>query len=185
MTSGARLTELLCAFESCRLTSYWDGTWLDDARTQKRWTIGWGSTRHDGALVREHEICTQSQADTWRDADIAATAADVNRDLAPVMAVWDSDPPDYQDKFDALVDFTYNEGRGNFGGSTLRRLVLAGDYAGAAEQFQRWTLADGRRSNGLLRRRLAERALFLSDFRPDGSLRTERADFPDAQWYPA
>ncbi|WP_151742717.1 MULTISPECIES: glycoside hydrolase family protein, partial [unclassified Acinetobacter] len=37
----------------------------------------------------------------------------------------------------------------------------AKDYAGAADQFPRWNKAGGKVLNGLIRRRDAERALFL------------------------
>ena len=60
--------------------------------------------------------------------------------------------------YSALVSFAYNV-RG-WRGSTLLRLVNAGDMAGAAEQFDRWTLSGGRVMRGLVRRRAAERALF-------------------------
>lgn len=183
MNASPRLTQLIDAFESCRLVAYWDGTYLDKARTQKRWSLGWGTTRLSGRLVAEGDTCSQDQADSWRDADIAAHAASVNAELAPIIATWDADPATYQDRFDSLCDFDYNLGDGEFKGSGLRRLVLAG-LPSAADEFVKWTLADGKRSNGLLRRRLAERALFVSDFRPDGSLRTEKADFPNAVWYP-
>jgi lysozyme len=37
-----------------------------------------------------------------------------------------------------------------------------GDYQGAADEFLKWTKAGGKVLNGLVRRREAERALFLS-----------------------
>jgi hypothetical protein len=41
-------------------------------------------------------------------------------------------------------------------------MLNAGDHAGAADQFMRWTTAAGRVMPGLEKRRAAERALFLS-----------------------
>jgi lysozyme len=43
----------------------------------------------------------------------------------------------------------------------LLKLLNAGDYQGAAEQFQRWDHAAGQVVAGLLRRRLAEKQEFL------------------------
>jgi lysozyme len=60
----------------------------------------------------------------------------------------------------ALADFVYNLGATNFRASTLLRLLNAGDYAGAAAQFDKWDMAGGRVLSGLLRRRQAETALF-------------------------
>ena len=66
-----------------------------------------------------------------------------------------------QNQWDALISFTYNLGAANLESSTLRRLLNAGDYAGAAEQFPRWNKAGGRVLPGLVRRRAAEQALFM------------------------
>jgi GH24 family phage-related lysozyme (muramidase) len=67
-----------------------------------------------------------------------------------------------QEQFDALVSFVFNVGVGAFGSSTLLRKLNAGDRRGAADEFLRWSRAGGRVLEGLLRRRRAERALFLS-----------------------
>ena len=65
-----------------------------------------------------------------------------------------------QGQYDALVSFSSNSG--SLCVSTLRKKVLRGDFEGAADQFLRWIYAAGRRLAGLVRRREAERALFLS-----------------------
>ena len=65
-----------------------------------------------------------------------------------------------QNQFDALVSLTYNIGSGAFNNSTLLKLNK-GDYQGAADQFLVWNKADGKVMKGLVRRREAERALFL------------------------
>jgi lysozyme len=72
-----------------------------------------------------------------------------------------------QSQFDALVSFTYNEGAGNFGTSTLLQLLNQGDYTGAADQFPLWHYfrkPDGsyQSSDGLIARRNDERDLFLN-----------------------
>lgn len=62
----------------------------------------------------------------------------------------------------ALSDFVYNLGAGAFLGSTLRKDLLKGDYAAAAGEFAKWDHAGGKVLAGLLRRRLAEEAMFTS-----------------------
>lgn len=67
-----------------------------------------------------------------------------------------------QKQFDALVDFAYNAGAQSLRTSTLLRLLNAGDYVAAAEQFARWVNGGGKRLPGLVRRREAEKQLFLA-----------------------
>lgn len=61
----------------------------------------------------------------------------------------------------ALADFTFNCGAGNLEASTLRRKVNRGDVD-AADEFMKWVFARGVKLPGLVRRRVAERELFLS-----------------------
>ena len=63
-------------------------------------------------------------------------------------------------QFSALVSFSFNVGCGNYGKSTLRRKLNAGDTKGAAAEFGRWVYGGGRPLPGLVRRRAAEKALF-------------------------
>lgn len=62
----------------------------------------------------------------------------------------------------ALGSFTYNVGVGAFNGSTLLRKAKAGDLIGACNELPRWVYAGGRKLNGLVRRRDAERELCLA-----------------------
>lgn len=62
----------------------------------------------------------------------------------------------------AVLSFMYNLGRGAFDGSTLRRRIDEGRYAEAANEFPKWNKAGGVVLPGLVTRRAAERALFLS-----------------------
>ena len=70
--------------------------------------------------------------------------------------------PINQNQFDALVSLAFNIGGPNFAGSTLVKKLNSGDPRGAADQFPRWKFADGKEMRGLVRRRAAERELFLS-----------------------
>jgi len=70
---------------------------------------------------------------------------------------------DNQSHLDALVSFAFNVGLGNLQRSTIRMRYNRADYSGAAESFMDWTKAAGKVLPGLVKRREAERALFLSD----------------------
>jgi lysozyme len=135
---GLGLTE---GFEGCRLVAYKDVAGV--------WTIGYG---HTGADVVEGLVITQAQAVSLLVSDVAAAVACVNH--AVVV-------PITQDEFDALVDFTFNAGRGAFLQSTLLRDLNAGDLQSAAAQFGLWVNAGGKPVSGLVRRREAEKELFL------------------------
>jgi len=134
---GLALTE---QSEGCRLTAYQDQVGV--------WTIGYG---HTGADVVSGLTITQAQADALLVSDVAAAAAFVNQAVTV---------PLQQDEFDALVDFVFNLGRAAFAGSTLLKDLNAGDFAGAAGQFDLWDHAGGQVVAGLLRRRQQETALF-------------------------
>lgn len=136
---GLRLTE---SFEGLRLEAYRDSVGV--------WTIGYG---HTGPDVTQGLEITSDQAETLLAADIAWAEAVVNRAVKVSIT---------QGQFDAMVDFVFNMGGANFVRSTLLRLLNAGDYFGAAEQFMRWNKAGGKVLEGLTRRRAAERALFLT-----------------------
>ena len=66
-----------------------------------------------------------------------------------------------QGQFDALVSFIYNVGEHTFKYSTLCRVLNWCKYARAADEFGRWVYAGGRKLPGLIRRREAEKRLFL------------------------
>lgn len=129
--------------EGCRLTAY-----PDPATGGAPWTIGWGRTTN----VKKGDTCTQAQADAWLVEEYDKFEADV-RKLVKV--------PLTANQLGALTCFTYNVGPGNFGGSTLLKMLNKGDYKGAADQLLVWDKADGHVLAGLLRRRQAERELFL------------------------
>ena len=65
-------------------------------------------------------------------------------------------------QFDALVSFSFNVGLGTLQRSTLRQKVLRGDMEGAAEELLKYCMAGGKILKGLQKRRIDERALFLS-----------------------
>jgi lysozyme len=121
----------------------------DPATGGAPWTIGWGAT---GEGIARGTVWTQQQCDARLEADLARYAAEV----AAVIA----DAPTSQAQFDAMVSFHYNTGA--IARSTLARRHVAGDYEGAAREFDRWIHASGRVMKGLVRRRAAEAALYRS-----------------------
>jgi lysozyme len=64
-----------------------------------------------------------------------------------------------QSQFDALCSFVFNLGCTAFMGSTLLRKINAGD-ATASDEFRKWCRVGHNEVAGLLRRRLAEQALW-------------------------
>jgi len=67
-----------------------------------------------------------------------------------------------QSEFDALVSFSFNLGLGCFQRSTVRSAFIRGDKKRAGEVLLKYCYAGGRRLKGLIRRRLAEHALFMT-----------------------
>jgi lysozyme len=126
--------------EGLQLTAYQDQA--------GRWTIGYG---HAGADVHAGLTITQAQAEQLLETDLAAAVASVNRAVTSGIN---------QNQFDALVDFVFNLGCGSLLSSTLLRLVNAGDFTAAAQQFLLWDHAGGVVVPGLLERRRAELQLF-------------------------
>lgn len=68
-----------------------------------------------------------------------------------------------QCEFDSLCSFAYNLGVGALQGSTLLRKLNNGDRIGASNEFLRWNKAGGKVVDGLTRRRMAERSMFLGE----------------------
>lgn len=135
---GLQLTE---GFEGCRFVAYQDSVGV--------WTIGYGHTRG----VKQGDNCTQEQAIAWLIQDVAYAEDDVNTYVLVDLN---------QNEFDALVDFAFNLGNDALNKSTLLRLVNHHDNEHAALEFEKWSHAGGKLVAGLLRRRQAEKALFLA-----------------------
>lgn len=146
--TGQRGIDLIHLFESLKLDAYKDPGSKDGLPI----TIGWGSTRDaNGQPIKLGTRWTKEQADEQFARDLEKTEARV-RQLAPMTT---------QSQFDALVSFDYNTGA--LHSSTLLKKHNAGDYAGAKAEFAKWVFNDGKRMNGLIRRRADEAALYGSD----------------------
>jgi len=91
----------------------------------------------------------------------AILAKDLDRFVAGVLRYCPS-AVNNQSWLDALVSFSFNVGLGTLQRSTLRQKHNRGDYAGAAEEFLKYSKAGGKVLKGLENRRKDERALYLS-----------------------
>lgn len=139
------------------------------------WTIGYGHVlyqdqiklpvvRKEGytGLIRKEYPLRQEDNRVWTKEEIEKLFADdvasfergVLR-LAPAVL-------GRQGAFDACVSFSFNAGLGNFQRSTIRMKANRGEWEAAAEAFMQWTKGGGKELPGLVKRRKAEKALFLS-----------------------
>lgn len=137
--------DLICGFEGKRLVAYDDGVGV--------WTIGFGTTIYpNGIKVKKGDTCTEAQAKEYMAHDLKKFELAVNGAVTV---------PLNQNQFDALVSLAYNIGTGAFNKSTLVKKLNAGDIRGAADQFDVWINAGGKRMQGLVNRRAREKALYL------------------------
>ncbi len=139
------------------------------------WTIGYGHVLYQeqirlpvvrvegytGMIRKEYplrpedsRVWTKTEIDELFRADVASFERGVLR-LVPGVA-------GRQGSFDALVSISFNFGLGNLQRSTIRMKANRGDWEGAADAFKVWTKGGGKVLPGLVKRREAERTLFLS-----------------------
>ena len=134
--------DLLKRFEGFRGAKYEDSAGVP--------TIGYGFT---GDEVDQGEM-TEDEAERVLREEYLPQYEQAVADLVKV--------PLKQNEFDALVSLTYNIGPGAFAQSTLLKKLNEGDKEGAAREFSKWVYADGKKLEGLKKRRAAERITFLS-----------------------
>ncbi len=139
--------DLLVEFEGLYLKAYKDPVGVV--------TIGYGTIEYpDGSKVQMGDSCSKEEAIDWMIYE-CLKKAEVMHSLIKV--------PVSNEQFCALLSFCYNLGTGALAKSTLLRLLNDGESQEiVAEQFLRYVKAGGRVFNGLVRRRKAEKALFLS-----------------------
>ena len=128
-------------FEGCRLEAY-----LDTVANPPVWTIGWG---HTGKEVHEGLVWTQAQADDQLDHDILVARTLLNL-YSPGLT---------GSTLDALTDFVFNLGIGNYRTSTLRQLVNAKNWISVKTELLKWDHSNGKVIPDLLERRTAEASL--------------------------
>ena len=142
MKTSEKGIDLIKSFETLQLAAY-----PDPGTGGEPWTIGWG---HTGG-VKQGDTCTEEEAEEWIRSDLEKFERCVDRYVEVEIT---------QEQFDALVCFTFNVGCGSLQSSTLLKLINAGNFEAAAQQFGRWNKANGKVLAGLTRRRDAERQLF-------------------------
>jgi lysozyme len=145
MTTSPAAINLIKRFESLRLDAY-----LCPAGV---WTVGWGHT----AGVREGLRITEEMAEEFLCRDIQQAVSGLSTViLAPLT----------QGQYDALVSLCFNlRGGAQRLSSIAPRLVAkinSGDVAGAAGELLDIDRANGEVLPGLVRRRQAERAMFVA-----------------------
>lgn len=138
--------DLVKSFEGVRLAPYRDPVGIP--------TIGIGATFYeDGRKVAmtDAPISDQRATDLFR-----FHVQGFEKAVAGMVKV-----PLNSNQFSALVSFAFNCGEANLKSSTLLKKLNLLDYAGAADEFLKWTKSKGQELPGLVRRRKAERELFL------------------------
>lgn len=113
-------------------------------------TIGFGHTGSDVVLGK---IITRAEAEALLRKDLEKAEAAVSSLVKVTLN---------DNQFSALVSFVFNVGAGAFKQSTMLKLLNDSKYKAAADQFSRWVMGAGSPLPGLVRRRKAERELFLS-----------------------
>ncbi|NVZ19530.1 glycoside hydrolase family protein [Pseudomonas costantinii] len=99
-------------------------------------TIGHGSTRYeDGSPVRMGDTITQARAEVL--------ARNLNSQAEKQFAASMPGVKLYQAEFDIYMDFTGQYGIGNWGSSSMRRDLLAGNYAQACHDLLKYRYAAG------------------------------------------
>ena len=146
MNVDARGIILIKSFEGLRLNAY-----PDPGTGGAPWTIGYG---HTGPDVYRGLKITEAQAEDLLRKDLAKFERGVDRLIAGSFTS--------QPQFNAFVSLAYNIGLGGFQRSSVLRHHRAGNKLRAAASFLMWVKAAGRTLPGLVRRRNAERRMYLS-----------------------
>lgn len=138
--------ELIKHFEGCRLKAY--------KCPANIWTIGYGNTTYlNGSKVKENDVITQEQADAlFKDTvdkfehQVKMILGDTLKAILPESSI------------SALVSFAYNVGIGAFAKSTLLKIIKQNknNLKDIEIQFNKWVNANGRKLEGLVKRRNAE-----------------------------
>ena len=130
------------------------------------WTVGVGHLMYpDQAAMKQPERnayqLKPEDSRTWSDAEVNQLLKDdLKRFELGVLRLCPG--PLTQGQMDGLVSFAFNVGLGALQRSGLRAKHNRGDFDGAADEFLKWTKAGGKVFPGLVKRRTAERNLYLS-----------------------
>jgi lysozyme len=140
MVVNERGIDIIKEFEGLRLTSY-----LCPAKV---WTIGYG---HTGPDVYPGLTISKETAEQLLRGDLLMFEHGVDSLIETAT----------ENEFSAMVSLAFNIGLGNFKKSSVLRNHNLGKRAQAANSFLLWIKGGGRQLPGLIRRRNAERSLYL------------------------
>jgi lysozyme len=132
---------LVAEFEGFRADAYRDMVGV--------WTIGYGETKG----VKPGDVTTEPEARAKLQARLDEFERGVQSHITSSFL---------PEQSAAMTALAYNIGLGNFSTSSVLRLHNARDFAGAGDAFLKWDMAGGKHVPGLLRRRQAERAMYLT-----------------------
>jgi lysozyme len=114
-----------------------------------RWTIGYGHTKG----VREGQRIDERTASRLLEEDVEYFESFLAKEPYAEDIT--------QGQWDALVDFLFNLGVGNFLSSTLRKRIIEDvDHDDIPNQFRRWNKAGGKVLMGLVKRREWEAQMY-------------------------
>ena len=116
---------------------------------------GYGATRSSTGrpIDQDMEPITEAEAETLLIRDLESSEGWVSRLIKTALT---------ENQYSALTSFTFNVGAGALQRSTLRMKLNREEYQGAADEFPKWKFSNKRILAGLVRRRAAEKALFLA-----------------------
>lgn len=144
MRTGETGLNLIKGYEGLRLSAHY--------APSEEWAVGYGHT----STARHGMTVTEGDAERLLREDIKP----IERILQETVRA-----PLNQNEHDALVSLLFNIGEDNWKRSTVLRKLNAGDKLGAAHAFELWNKAmiEGElvTLDGLVRRRAAEKSLFL------------------------
>jgi lysozyme len=133
--------DLLMRFEGFSPTPY---------RDARGWSIGYG--HYMGPVVTQETISRDDALQLLQN-DVSLAAYQVSQAVTVPLT---------RNQYDALVSLAYNIGGAAFAGSTLVRLLNAGNPMRAADQFLRWNQSQGQVVAALVDRRAQEQHIFLT-----------------------
>lgn len=157
MRTGAVGLSVIRAFETEKLTGYLDAVKIP--------TIGWGHTEMAGGIIRYTDGTETTRVIVGKTITAGEAerllVADLQQFERAVLSQLKRSPR--QHEFDAMVSLAFNIGPAAFKRSSVLRHFNAGRTQQAADAFLMWNKAGGRVLRGLVRRREAERAVFIND----------------------
>ena len=147
MIVNQQTIDLIKEFEGYRNTTYADSVGV--------LTIGYGTTGRAGVGIdpRPGQTITKAEAEWYLRKGVDKFAASI----MPAITA-----PINENEFGAFVSLAYNVGPSAFKRSSALRHFNSGDKARAGKSIILWNKAGGRVLAGLVRRREAERQLFLT-----------------------